>query len=47
MRFQGQVVTIDGETQGYGYFLMPTLPSGTLTLTTSPKLSGSVLFSKP
>jgi hypothetical protein len=47
VRFQGQVVTIDGETQGYGYFLMPTLPSGTLTLTTSPKLSGSVLFSKP
>jgi hypothetical protein len=47
VRFQGQVVTIDGETQGYGYFLMPTLPSGTLTLATSPKLSGSVLFSKP
>jgi hypothetical protein len=47
VRFQGQVVTINGETQGYGYFLMPTLPSGTLTLATSPKLSGSVLFSKP
>jgi len=47
VRFQGQVVTIDGETKGYGYFLLPTPPSGTLTLTTSPKLSGSVLFYKP
>jgi hypothetical protein len=47
VRFQGQVVTIDGETQGYGYFLLPMLPSGTLTLSTSPKLSGSVLFAKP
>ena len=47
VRYQGQVVTIDGETKGYGYFLLPTLPSGTLTLTTSPKLSGSVFFYKP
>jgi hypothetical protein len=47
VRFQGQVVTVAGETQGYGYFLLPQLPSGKLTLATSPQLSGSVLFAKP
>ncbi len=42
--FQGQAVTIGGETRGYGYFLMPVLPTQKQTLMTSPKLSGSVIF---
>jgi hypothetical protein len=44
-RFQGQVVTIDGETQGYGFFLLPTLTGASVA--TAPKLSGSVVLAKP
>jgi len=43
--FQGQLVTIDGHTEGYGFFLLPTLTGASVT--TSPKLSGRVLFAKP
>jgi hypothetical protein len=44
-RFQGQAVTIGGETQGYGFFLLPTLTGANVA--TSPKLSGSVVLAKP
>lgn len=44
-RFQGQAVTIGGETQGYGFFLLPTLTGANVA--TSPKLSGSVVLTKP
>lgn len=44
--FFGQIVTIGGNDFGYGYFLLPKVPVGTETVTTSPKLSGRVLFSE-
>jgi hypothetical protein len=44
-RFQGQMVTIGGETRGYGFFLLPTLAGPNVA--TSPKLSGSVVLAKP
>lgn len=40
----GQIVTIGAAPRGYGYFLLPT---GTPTVTTSPKLSGRVLLAVP
>lgn len=43
--FQGQLVTTDGHTEGYGFFLLPALTGASVT--TSPKLSGRVLFAKP
>ncbi len=43
--FQGQFVTINGDTEGYGFFLLPTLTGASVS--TSPKLSGRVLFAKP
>jgi hypothetical protein len=39
--FFGQLVTINGTTRGYGYFLLPTATS---SISTSPKLSGTVLL---
>ena len=45
--FYGQMVTISGSTRGYGFFLLPKVPSGTQTVATSPKLSGRVLFTAP
>jgi hypothetical protein len=48
--FSGQIVRIIDTTttmQGYGYFLLPTLPSTGQTVATSPKLSGRVLMRAP
>ena len=42
--FQGQVVTFGGQSRGYGYFLMPVLPTGSQSLRTAPQLSGSVIL---
>jgi Protein of unknown function (DUF1566)/Abnormal spindle-like microcephaly-assoc'd, ASPM-SPD-2-Hydin/YHYH protein/Putative Ig domain len=44
--FQGQVVTTGALTKGYGFFLLPELPTGTQTITTSPKHSGRVTLEK-
>lgn len=47
----GQIVRIFGTTttttQGYGYFLLPSVPVSPQTVATSPKLSGAVLLSPP
>jgi len=43
----GQIVKIGATTQGYGYFLLPTVPTGSQKVTTSPKLSGRVVLSVP
>ena len=40
--FFGQVVTTAAGTQGYGFNLLPSVPSGSQTVTTSPKVSGKV-----
>ncbi len=49
--FNGQIVrTFSGSvptTQGYGYFLQPSIPGTGETVATSPKLSGRVVFSAP
>jgi len=42
--YAGQLVTVHGETKGYGYFLLPTLPTGTEKVETTPKLSGKVVL---
>lgn len=42
--FFGQIVTIDDTPRGYGYFLLPQVPVGAEKTTTSPKLSGRVVF---
>ncbi len=43
--FYGQLVsTPDGQTHGYGYFLLPQSPEAGQSATTAPKLSGAVLF---
>ena len=42
--FFGQLVKINGTTQGYGYFLLPT---ATPKISTSPKLSGRVVLGVP
>ena len=34
-------------TQGFGFFLLPTVPVSPLTVTSSPKLSGTVRFTAP
>ncbi len=44
VRFQGQIVPSGAGSVGYGFFVMPALPSDGQTLTTSPKFSGSVLL---
>ena len=46
--FSGQVVTTSADgTKGYGFFLLPKEPATGETVTTSPKLSGSVLLGPP
>jgi len=45
--FYGQLVTINGFTRGYGYFLLPSVPTGTEKVTTSPKQSGTVVLGVP
>jgi len=48
--FSGQIVRLIGTTttmQGYGYFLLPKVPSTGQTVKTSPKLSGRVLLQAP
>ena len=48
--FFGQIVRVFGPTtttQGYGHFLLPSVPTGVQTVTTSPKLSGSVELKAP
>lgn len=40
--FFGQIVTIDGLSQGYGFFLLPRVPGTGETVATAPKLSGKV-----
>lgn len=48
--FSGQIVRIIGAnttTQGYGYFLLPSVPGSGQTVSTSPKLSGRVELSPP
>jgi len=45
-RFDGQFVSVSGETRGFGYFLAPSLPAAGQSVSTSPKLSGLVLFEK-
>lgn len=45
--FFGQIVRVFGTsttTQGYGYFLLPSVPGTGQTVTTSPKLSGKAEF---
>ncbi|MCX6854188.1 MAG: BACON domain-containing protein, partial [Verrucomicrobia bacterium] len=48
--FFGQIVRIIGTnttTQGYGYFLLPSVPAAPQTVLTSPKLSGRVELTAP
>lgn len=45
--FSGQISTVDGATQGWGYYLLPKIPVGTEKVTTSPKLSGQAVLSAP
>ncbi len=46
--FYGQLVqTPGGAANGYGYFLLPKPPAAGQTMTTAPKLSGSLLLSAP
>ena len=45
--FEGMIVKIGASTQGYGYFLLPTIPVAPKTVTTSPKQSGRVLIGVP
>lgn len=48
--FFGQIVRVFGTTtttQGYGYFLLPSVPGTGQTITTSPKLSGKAEFVVP
>jgi len=45
--FRGQIVPVGNGSEGYGFFVMPSLPGALETLLTSPKYSGSVLFSAP
>jgi len=48
--FFGQIVRVFGTTtttQGYGYFLLPSVPGTGQTVTTSPKLSGKARFVVP
>ncbi|RFC41933.1 MAG: Immunoglobulin I-set domain-containing protein/repeat domain (List_Bact_rpt) [Verrucomicrobia bacterium] len=46
--FYGQLVqTPGGAVNGYGYFLLPKPPVAGQTMTTAPKLSGSLLLSSP
>ena len=40
--FFGQIVTVGTITQGYGDYLLPTVPGTGQTVVTSPKLSGTV-----
>ena len=40
--FFGQIVPISGAYQGYGYYLLPSVPGMGQTVATSPKLSGTV-----
>ena len=40
--FFGQIVTVGTTTQGYGFYLLPTVPGTGQTVTTSPKLGGTV-----
>ena len=43
--FYGQLVpTPNGQTYGYGYFLLPQPPKTGQSATTAPKSSGAVLF---
>jgi len=42
--YVGQIVTVDGVSNGYGYFLLPKLPIGTEKVETTPKLSGKVVL---
>lgn len=44
MTFQGQLVNNGTITKGYGFFLLPQIPTGSQTPTTVPKLSGKVVF---
>lgn len=44
--FSGQIVTVSGVTKGYGFFLLPKVPTLGETLLTAPKLSGAVLLEK-
>jgi len=43
--FMGQLVRLDTETRGYGFFLLPQLPKNDETFNTSPQLSGQVILS--
>ncbi|MCX6856151.1 MAG: putative Ig domain-containing protein [Verrucomicrobia bacterium] len=43
----GQIVKIGTSTSAHGYFLLPSIPTGSQTVATSPKLSGSLLFGAP
>jgi len=45
--FFGQIVKIGATTEGYGYFLLPTVPVPPKTVTTSPKQSGRVVLGVP
>jgi hypothetical protein len=45
--FQGQIVCIGGTTQGYGFFLLPQVPTGSEKVSTAPKLSGVVKLLSP
>ena len=45
--FFGQIVKIGATTQGYGFFLLPSVPVGAQKVTTSPKLSGRVVLGAP
>jgi len=42
--YVGQIVKVDGVSRGYGYFLLPKLPTGTEKVETTPKLSGKVVL---
>jgi hypothetical protein len=42
--FQGQLVNNGTITKGYGFFLLPQIPTGSQTPATAPKLSGKVVF---
>ena len=45
--FSGQLVKIGVSTQGYGFFLLPTVPVPPKTVTTSPKLGGRLVLGVP
>lgn len=42
-----RIISTTTTTQGYGYFLLPSVPVGTQTVATSPKLSGRVQLVTP